>query len=241
MSNSRGICGAQRCVRGSFLFILASPGLVPKRSGQVQEEPAPAGEHGGGQGVRRLDAAGRDAVGPGLWDLQRLHESFQHTHHPYGLDQPHHAHRHICAHLSAGWHGRPRVPEPNTDHADQPLLMYGAPPAPPRLPQLPPCSPRLLLDLNLSTVDSFEHLMDLENKRKQAKKVSFRACLISEVAEPCRRNICCYFDVVVLRTEETWFAFFNVYRKRLKLVKKKLEYCFFFQHSIYVMLYKSHC
>lgn len=55
----------------------------------------------------------------------------------------------------------------------------------------------------------------------EKKKISFcsepiRDYLHSEVAKPYTWNSCCYFDVVVLsRTERTWFAFFNVYRKRL--------------------------
>lgn len=105
----------------------APPGVVPERSGQVPEEPAAAGERRRrrGQGVGRLHAAR-----PGLGPLQRLHEPRQHPHHPHRLEQPHHAHRHLRAQLGAGRrrHGRARVPEPITDHTDEPLLMEAPPP-----------------------------------------------------------------------------------------------------------------
>lgn len=121
-----------------LFFLLFSEGLVPKRSGQVQEEPAAAGEHRGGQGIRRFHAAGWDALRPGLGDLQRLHEPLQHPHHPHRLDQPHHAYCHFCTHVGAGRYGRPRVPEPITDNADQPLLMVRAlAPHPSSSPPLP--------------------------------------------------------------------------------------------------------
>lgn len=127
-----------------------SAGLVPKRSGQVQEEPATAGEHRCGQGVRRLHAAGWDAVRPSLRNLQRLHEPLQHPHHPDRLDQPYHAHCHLCAYLGAGRHRRPRVSEPITDHTDQPLLMVRA-----RRHSLTP--PQLLPRLCPSLLDLKEH------------------------------------------------------------------------------------
>lgn len=76
------------------------------------------------------------------------------------------------------------------------------------------------------------------------KKIPFcsepvRDCLHSEATKPYSWNSCRYFDVVVLlQKKETWFAFLNVYRKRLR-GEKLFNFGFFPQHSIYVVVQES--